>query len=134
MSSKPIALKEETLWADKYGSVRVYAATASKRETVSVCGAADYTDPAKLRELAAKINEAANALEESKRLTFADLSPGEWFRFTDDGSQIRVKMDSKDPMANRYLPTGSCNCCEDISHRRDEPVVRLKATFEVSDE
>ncbi len=52
-------------------------------------GGVIYRDPAKLRELAAKINEAAQALEESKRLTFADLKPGEWFRWRPGGAHGR---------------------------------------------
>jgi hypothetical protein len=87
-----------------------------------------YNDPAKLRELAAKINEAAQALEDSKRLTFGDLEVGEYFRQVNyprgvwlkrstDSAQL-VQSDVHDSYPTQPEPA-------------DLPVIRIKATFEV---
>lgn len=55
-----------------------------------------FRDPAKLRELSAQIAKAADALEAAQRLTFADLEPGEWFRWAqhaEDGRYALRKVD-----------------------------------------
>ena len=139
MSNKPIRFETQRFFEDNRNmgggdvTIEPWNETQSVRIVANnyTCSASAYfKSPAKLRELAAKITEAAQALEDSKRLTFADLKPGDWFRVCDGMSgRDRVKV------GNCYawtfvdgVPSEGSGVAPGVR------VVRIKATFEVVDE
>ncbi len=79
-----------------------------------------FKDPSKLRILAAEIGKAADALEASQRVTFGDLTPGDYFQYP-YGPSVYMKADCGQVVG----PDGATW----IFSTNDAPVTRMVAVF-----
>lgn len=88
MGNKPIEFKPEVIGQRINECVLVEARQGQivvRSLAGGIAGDVYFSDPAKLDALAKAITDAAAALRRSQQLTFADLKPGEWFKWASSG-------------------------------------------------